>query len=377
MRVLCASDSFKGSLSSERIGSIVRDATKEVFPDSSCKIIITSDGGEGFLSAFKAVKGGEYIFAKVKDALLRDFTSKYLLTKDCAVISVAEVVGLDLLTPDERDPTFTSSYGVGQLIYDAVKKGYENIIVALGGSSTCDGGIGALKALGVDFRSENGASLKGVGGDLGKIKEISLKKACDLKKINLTLLCDVKSRLLGTRGASLFYARQKGADDRTVRQLEDGMRSYAKKVSDTFGCAVDFEGGGAAGGIGFALKTFFGAKIKSGIDYILDMNDFDKELKKTDLVISGEGKTDSQTGEGKVVAGVAKRCKKFGKPLIIITGGIGDDIGPLYETGVTAIFSIANKPMDISEAIGNAEKLYYLSVKNVLKTIKVCEAFKK
>ena len=377
MRFICASDSFKGSLSSEKIGEIVLEATKEVFPDSSCKSIIVSDGGEGFLSAVKAVKGGKFVRVKVKDALSRDITAKYLTVEDIAVIAVSEVVGLELLSPDERNPLLTSSYGVGQLVFDAVKKGYKKILVALGGSSTCDGGIGALMALGVGFEDENGAPLRGVGEDLEKIRKISLKNAPDLDGIDLTMLCDVQNVLLGERGASLVFARQKGADENAVRRLEDGMKNFAKIASEMMKKSVDFAGGGAAGGIGFAFKTFFNAKIESGIDYILNLNDFDNELKNADLVISGEGKLDAQTGEGKVVAGIAERCKKNNKPLIIIAGGIGEDVGPLYEKGVTAAFSIANRPMDLSESVKNAEKLYYLSVKNVLRTIKVCEACKK
>ncbi|MFR1553143.1 MAG: glycerate kinase [Coriobacteriales bacterium] len=370
MRFLFASDSFKGSLSSEDIGKILTEAAREIFPGCVCKSIITADGGEGTLQAIKAAKGGEYINAKVKDPLFRDITAKYLVCGDCAVISVAEAIGLTLLTNSERDPLKASSYGAGQLIADAIGRGYKNIYIALGGSATCDGGIGALTALGVEFFDENGDVCKGVGEELIKIKNISLKNCRDFSGIGFNLLCDVKNALLGKSGASFIFAPQKGADCKTVLQLEAGMQNFAKVVQGYFNCAADFEGGGAAGGLGFAFKIFLNAEIKSGINYILHLNNFDGEVLDADCVFSGEGKLDGQTCAGKVVSGIAERCKKFNKPLICIVGCVGDNTEPLYDTGVAAIFSIINKPMDISQTIENATDLYSAAAKNIFRLLK-------
>ncbi len=370
MRFLFASDSFKGSLSSEAVGKIMTEAAREIFPDCVCKNIITADGGEGTIQAIKAAKGGEYVNVKVKDPFFRDITAKYLVCDDCAVISVAEAIGLTLLKNDERDPLKASSYGAGQLIADAIDRGYKKICIALGGSATCDGGIGALTALGVEFFAENGDVCKGVGEELIKIRNVSLKNCHDFNDIKFTLLCDVNNTLLGVSGACFTFAPQKGADRKTVQQLEDGMQNFAKVVQRRFNCVTDFEGGGAAGGLGFALKVFLKAEIESGINYILRLNNFDDEVLNADCVFSGEGKIDGQTGGGKVVSGIAKRCKKFNKPLICIVGCVGDDAEPLYDTGVTAIFSIINKPMDLSQSIENATELYSAAAKNIFRLLK-------
>ena len=370
MKFVFASDSFKGSLTSEKINEILKGCAKRVFPDCECVALRIADGGEGTLEAIVGQKKGEMISVQAENALGDSICSRYGVFENTALICMNEASGLPLIPAAKRSARTTSTFGTGELIRHAVESGYKKIFVTLGGSATNDGGTGALSALGYKFLNEKGEVLKGTGEELAQIVTIDATSAIDFSGIELTLLCDVSNPLLGADGATHTYGRQKGATDADLDFLEAGMQNFAKVAQEYCGKSLNVAGGGAAGGLGAALYAFLNAKICSGIETVLDLCDFNGALQNADFVITGEGRVDWQSANGKVIDGILKRANAYTVPVVAIAGSIGTGAEKLYQKGLAAAFSIMDKPMTLEEAIQNAETLYAQTAENVFRLIK-------
>lgn len=373
MKLLFASDSFKGSISSrESIGLLTR-AAHAVFGECECAGVPVADGGEGTSEAVMEAAGAEKICLKVHGPYMKETDAFYCaLDSERALIEMAKASGLTLAAPEKRNPLNASTYGTGEMILDAVNRGFTDISIAVGGSATNDGGIGCMKALGVRFYDEAGNELEGKGRDLIKIKRIDTSGFREkIKNVKFTVMCDVDNPLCGPNGATYVFGPQKGAGEDIVCELEKGMRNYRDVIIKQFGADPDeLPGSGAAGGLGAALIVFLNAKIKSGIEAVLDMTGFDGMLSDTDLVVTGEGNADGQSLRGKAVYGIGMRCKKYGVPAVALVGGIGKEAERLMDHGIDSIFTTINSAMDIKTAVERAEELYFDAAVRMFRFIK-------
>lgn len=361
MKILFASDSFKGSLSSERIGELLEEAAKKVFPQAETESVLAADGGEGTMEAVVKEQHGSYRQIPVMDPLGNTITASYgLLPDGTAIIEMAEASGLPLVPVSLRDPKETTSYGTGQLIADALDQGIRKIVIGIGGSATNDGGMGAMSALGVRFLDSEGNILAGCGKHLGKVENVDLSGLHPgVKEAAFTVMCDVENPLLGQNGAAYTFGEQKGAGKEDLELLEKGMSHYAQFIEEEMKCqTAEIKGAGAAGGLGFAFLTFLNANLRSGIETVLDIVGFDEKLQDVDLVITGEGRMDWQSSFGKVPSGIGKRCEKAHVPAAAIVGGLLKGYEGIYDTGISTVMTTINGTMDLSEAMERSEELY-------------------
>ena len=322
-KVVVASDSFKGCLSSAQVADAVEKGIHEVYPDCEVVKLAVADGGEGTMEALAATLGGSIVEVQVQDPLGRPVTSEYAIVDGtAAVIEMSRASGLTLLKEEERNPMLTSTFGTGELIADALHKGCRKFLIGIGGSATNDAGTGMLEALGYRFMDAEGNVLKGRGESLGKIKHIDSSNAVEgLKDSSFIVACDVDSPFCGPRGAAYIYGQQKGATPEMVRELDEGMQAFSRLIYKETGTDVmTIEGAGAAGGLGGALKAFLDADLKKGADMVLDAVCFDQTIEDADLVITGEGKIDSQTLNGKLPSAVARRASARNIPVMAICG---------------------------------------------------------
>ncbi|SMP43154.1 glycerate kinase [Sphaerochaeta associata] len=370
--ILLIPDSFKGTMSSEQICSIMDRAIKQHYPDAHVTSIPVADGGEGSVDAFLQALGGEKRSLTVQGPFAFPMESFYgVIKKNTAVIEMAACAGLPLVG-DELHPDLTTTYGVGELILDAAKSGCKTIIVGLGGSATNDGGCGAAAACGVVFRDKDGKAFVPTGGTLGKVASIdtsSLDPA--LKDVTITTMCDIDNPFYGTTGAAYIFGPQKGANPDMVKILDANLQSLAKVIERD--CHIDVQaipGSGAAGGMGGGMAAFFGSQLQMGIETVLETVNFDKLLTKADLVLTGEGKIDGQSLRGKVVIGVARRAKKVNVPVVAIVGDIGDDVEGAYNEGVSAIFSINRLAIDFKAAKPRAPQDMAKTMDNLMRFVK-------
>lgn len=372
MKFLFASDSFKGSLTSSQIITLLTKAANEVFEDCSCVGIPAADGGEGTVEAVVNAAGGSTVSAAVHDPLMNETNAQYGILGDKAVIEMAAASGLPLVPINLRDPMNTSTYGTGELIRHALDRGCRDISAAIGGSATNDGGMGCMRALGVRFLDDKGIELKGVGSDLARVAAIDIRNIDNrISECKFTVMCDVTNPLCGENGAAYTFARQKGADGNALDILERGMQNYRDVIKRQFGIDCDnIRGAGAAGGLGAALYVFCGGKMKSGIDTVLDLIGFDERLNGVDLVITGEGRADHQSVCGKVMHGVGLRAKAMGIPVIGLCGSLGEGADALYGCGISSLMTIMESDMPVEYAIANAEKLYYKAAVRLFRDIK-------
>ncbi len=373
MKIVVAPDSFKDCLSANQVAENIEKGIQKCMPYAEIIKIPISDGGEGLLEALVKPAGGRLISVQAKDPLNRDVNANYGILKDgnTAVIEMATAAGLELLREEERDPLVTSTFGVGQLIKHALNNGCSKIIIGLGGSATNDGGVGMVKALGAQFLDEHGNEIEPGGGALKKLKKIDLS-GFDKRIFNCEIIgaCDVANPLTGRNGASFVYGGQKGGNLEDLQHLDNCLQHFAEIIKSDLGIEVNsIEGAGAAGGTGAALIAFFKAKLMSGIDLMIDSLKLESHIKNADLLITGEGKIDAQTLNGKTISGIASVAKKYNVPVVVITGKIGDNIDRIYAIGVTTVFSIVNKPMRLHESIKNADILIQTCVENIMRTI--------
>ena len=362
-------DSFKGTMTSIEICNIMKQSIISYFPMSKVVSLPVADGGEGSVDSFLSAMGGKKIHVSVSGPYGKDMESFYGVVNNgkTAVIEMASCAGLPLIDGNLH-PDKTTTYGVGQLIVHAVTHGCEEIIVGLGGSCTNDAGTGAAAAAGIKFIDENGRTFVPVGGTLSNIRKIDFSGLCPaLKGVKITAMSDINNPLYGQNGAAYIFGAQKGADEKMIELLDNGLKNISGVIGDTVGKDVSqIPGSGAAGGMGAGMLAFFGARLNMGIDVVLDTVGFDSIAKDADMIFTGEGKLDSQSLHGKVVAGVAQRAKRINKPVVAIVGDIGDSIEPIYDMGVSAVFSINRVAVDFEKARERSKNDLKLTMNNLM-----------
>lgn len=367
-------DSFKGTLSAIEVCNIMKSSIKKLYKDANIISVPVADGGEGTVDAFLYALGGEKKSIWVSDAFNEQkILAHYAMLKDnIAVIEMATCAGLPLVK-NRLEPDKTTTFGVGELIIDAINSGAKKIILGLGGSATNDGGCGMASALGVKFKDEQDQEFIPTGGTLSQIYKIDMNNIYSkIKDVEFVSMCDVDNPLCGKLGASAVFAPQKGADEDMVKSLDEGLAHLAKIIKRDLHIEVkDIKGAGAAGGLGAGSIAFLQSKLTKGIDVILDTINFDELVSKADIVFTGEGKFDSQSLHGKVVMGVANRSQKYKTPVIVVTGAIGENIQEAYNKGITAIFSINKEPMEFSKSALKSKENMILTMENILRLLKI------
>ncbi len=355
MKTVIAIDSFKGSLSSLEAGFAAKEGIERVYPDSVNIVVPVADGGEGTVEALVEGMGGEIVEADVCGPLGERVCANYgvISGKGIAIIEISAAAGITLVKKDELNPLNTTTFGVGEMIADAIKKGCRRFIIGLGGSATNDCGIGMLQALGFKILDKSGNSVPlGAKG----LKEVAVISAeCvnpHLKECTFFIACDVNNPLCGSKGCSSVYGPQKGADEKMIANMDMWLREFADKVKVVFPDAdSNYPGVGAAGGLGYAFKTFLNGKIEKGIDLVLDTIGFEELVKDADVVITGEGRLDRQTAMGKAPGGIAKIAKKYNKIVIAFSGSVTPDAREVNSKGIDAFFPVLRTVCTLDEAM--------------------------
>lgn len=371
-KILLVPDSFKGTLSSRQVCQVMAGQLHRFFPQAQVKSIPVADGGEGSVEAFLAAAGGERRTRTVTGPFGEPVEAFYGILGDgrTAVIEMAACAGLPL-AEGRLNPERATTYGVGELLLAAKEAGCTKAILGLGGSCTNDGGAGAAAALGAKFTRADGAAFIPTGGTLGEIAALDVSPVAQaLQGMELTAMCDIDNPLYGEAGAAAVFAPQKGADAAMVARLDAGLRHLGQVSARCLG--RDFShlpGAGAAGGLGFGMAAFCGAQLRMGIDAVLDAVGFDSLLPGTDVVFTGEGKIDSQSARGKVVSGVAARCRKAGVPVVAVVGQIGQGFEEMYQQGLTAVFSINRAAQPFAESRFHAGENLALTMENIARLL--------
>lgn len=362
MKFLFASDSFKGTLTSDQTIKLLTKAAEEVFGSCETSGVPVADGGEGTTDAVVKARSGEIITVPVHGPLMEMEQGFYGRLSDTeAILEMAAASGLPMVPEEKRNPLNTTTYGTGELLKAALDAGYTEIAIAIGGSATNDGGMGFASALGIRFFDQEGNVLEGRGENLEKVAHIDMSGLDPaVQKAHFTVMCDVTNPLCGPNGATYTFGKQKGGTPEILDRLEKGMQNYRDVIIREFGINPDeIQGSGAAGGLGAALKVFLHAEMKSGIETVLDLIDFDARLEGVDLVVTGEGRTDWQSCFGKVMQGVGDRSAKHQVPVAALCGGLGPDYEKIYAHGIRSIMTTVDGPMPLKEALDNASELYY------------------
>ena len=377
-KCVVVSDSFKGTVSSREICAIAQQVIPRHFPACEVVCIPVADGGEGTVDCFVQAMGAKRVGVTVTNALGEKSAAAYARLGELAIIEMAAAAGLPQVGA-LRCPGTATTYGVGELIAHAVDSGCRKILLGLGGSATNDGGCGCAAALGVRFYDADGQSFVPVGDTLGRIARIDTAEAeALLRSVEITVMCDVTNPLYGPTGAAYVFAPQKGADAEKVKSLDAGLRHFGDVIRSQYGLDVGaMPGAGAAGGMGAGCVALLGGTIQSGIDAVLDVTGFDRQLEGADLVITGEGRIDAQSTHGKVVGGVARRAHARGVPVFAIVGDVGDDAYGAYDAGVSAIFSINRLAVPRDEAKARSHIDYTHTLDDLLRCIRAAEQFKR
>ena len=373
MKLIFASDSFKGTLSSEKTVELLTKAAHEVFGPCETYGVPVADGGEGTTDAVVLATKGEKVYTDVHGPLMEMTRAYYGILSDTeAVLEMAQASGLPMVPEEKRNPLNTTTYGTGELVLAALNAGYTDISIAIGGSATNDGGMGFASALGVKFLDADGNILEGKGSELEKVAHIDASGVPEnVRKARFTVMCDVTNPLCGKDGATYTFGKQKGGTPEILDRLEKGMQNYRDVIIREFGKNPDeTPGTGAAGGLGAALKIFFDAEMKSGIDTVLDLIDFDSVIYGADLIVTGEGRTDWQSCFGKVMQGVGDRAMKQNVPAVALCGGLGKGYADIYAHGIDSIMTTVDGPMELSEALDRAEELYYMGAVRLFRMVR-------
>lgn len=361
LRILVAPNAFKESLSAVDAAAAISRGLLKVLPNSRITQLPIADGGDGTLEAVVEGTQGKIFRARVLDPLGKKIFAHYGLTGDgkTAVIEMSRASGLALVPTSQRNPMRCTSYGTGQLIKAALKRGVHDIILGIGGSATVDGGIGALQALGVEFLDRRGRPVGWGGNGLKSIARIDMDRINPLlKRARILVACDVDNPLVGPRGSAAVFGPQKGATPGMVRKLDERLGRLGKLIQQTTGRDVSqVAGTGAAGGIAGGFMGLLGARLSPGSDLVFDLLQVEEQVKKADLIFTGEGQIDFQTPFGKGPGMLAKIARENGVPVIGIAGSVAGDVGGLYDQGFTALFSIVASPLTIEAAIQNADRL--------------------
>ena len=375
MKIVIAPDSYKESLSALEVATAIEQGFREIWPDADYVKLPVADGGEGTVEAMVAATAGRIVHVDVTGPLGASVQAFYGLSGDerSAFIEMAAASGLELVKPAQRNPLTTTSWGTGELISHALDAGVKHIIIGIGGSATNDGGAGMVQALGAKLLTSEGNPIGQGGGELDRLARIDIsgldKRLADCR---IEVACDVTNPLTGEEGASAVFGPQKGATPEMIERLDKSLAHYAQVIAHDLDMDVlNLSGGGAAGGMGAALYAFCGAQLRQGIEIVTDALQLDKQVADADLVITGEGRIDSQTIHGKVPVGVARVAKRFNKPVIGIAGSLTADVGVVHEHGVDAVFSVIYTVCTLEEALENAEENVRLAARNIAATLKV------
>jgi len=355
-----APDSFKESMTAEQACQAMQRGILQVFPDANCITLPMADGGEGTVDALILSLKGERVTCQVTGPLASQSIETYFGLVDAgqtAVIEMAKANGIHLLEAARRNPMLTSTYGTGEMIKQALELGVKKIIIGLGGSVTNDGGAGMAQALGARFLNTAGESIQVCGGNLDQIDQIDFSKLdTRLNNTEILIASDVNNPLCGPNGASVIFGPQKGATSEMVQQLDRNLRHFADLVETSLDISFkNFPGAGAAGGLGFGLMAFAGAKLQSDVTLITEQNRLAEKIADADYVLTGEGKIDHQTALGKTPFGVAQVAQQSNKPVIAFAGLVGEGIESLYQTGFSQIIGINPPDCLLEEALKNAE----------------------
>lgn len=377
MKIVIAPDSFKESLSASDIAMAIKEGFAQIYPNAQYTLLPVADGGEGTVEAMVKALDGHIINTIITDPLGAKGSAFYGISGDnqCAIIEMAAASGLERVPTDKRDAKITTSYGTGELIKDALDKGTQKFIIGIGGSATNDGGSGMLQALGVKLLDKSGNQIGYGGQALAALETIDIRQMDRrLKHCIFEVACDVTNPLTGDNGASAIFGPQKGATIADIKLLDKNLKHFANIIKKEFNIDVEnIPGTGAAGGMGAALLAFLNAKLRPGIEIITEVLKLDDLIKNADLVITGEGKLDHQSINGKVPVGVANIAKKYNKPVIAIVGSLGDNAEIVYPYGISAMFSILSKISTLSEALdpNTARNNVFQSARNIAAALKI------
>ena len=383
MKVAIAIDSFKGSLSSIAAGNAAAEGVKRVFPDAECRVRPLADGGEGTVDALVAGLGGELKRVTVTGPAGKSVNAKYgLLPDGVAVMEMAEAAGITLVSGSEKNPLHTTTYGVGEMILDAVKNGAKTFVIGIGGSATNDGGAGMLQALGFRLLDAEGHDIPRGGAGLAKLARIEAKAKNEGEQRNVSscsfrIACDVTNPLCGPNGASAVFGPQKGATPEMVAGLDAALAHFAEIANSTVRLRLpttpNTPGAGAAGGLGFAFKAFLNAELVPGVDLILNETHLEDFIRDADVVITGEGRLDGQTVMGKAPIGVARLAKKYGKRVLAFSGILGPGVEAVNAAGIDAYFPILRKLVSLEEALDvkNAAANLTATVEQAFRLLKI------
>lgn len=378
-KIVVAIDSFKGSLSTFEAGKAIEEAAKEMYENSEVTISPIADGGEGTVEAIISASNGEHVRTVVCNPLGKKIEATYgfIPHTKTAIIEMSAAAGITLIEESERNPMNTTTFGVGEMILDAISKGCRKFVIGIGGSATNDGGVGMLQALGFEFLDINGKQvLLGAKGlkDIAVIKTENAVK--ELKECCFCVACDVKNILCGKNGCSAVYGPQKGATPEMIKNMDMWLEKYAQLTREVIPASdANIPGTGAAGGLGFAFVSYLDATLESGIELVMKETELESYIKDADIVVTGEGRLDGQSYMGKAPVGVAKLAKKYNKPVIAFSGCVTEDAIACNEHGIDAFFPIVRKPCTLDEAmnIDNAYKNLKDTAYQVFRLIKIYE----
>lgn len=375
-KVVVAIDSFKGSLSTFQSGNAIKQGICEVYPDAEVVISPIADGGEGTVDAIVSAAGGEMISVEVTNPLGKKIKASYGVVQKTktAIIEMSASAGITLIDETERNPLITTTYGVGEMIKDAIEKGCRKFVIGIGGSATNDGGIGMLQALGFEFLDNEGNQVSLGAKGLKDIVCIKTDNAIkELGECEFCVACDVENTLCGENGCSAVYGPQKGATPEMIKNMDEWLLKYSELSKEVLPDSdATAPGTGAAGGMGFALMSYLNGKLESGINLVIKETELEKHVKDADIVITGEGRLDGQSYMGKAPVGVAKLAKKYEKTVIAFSGAVTDDAVKCNEHGIDAFFPVVRKPCTLAEAmdVDNAYKNVKDTVIQVFRLIK-------
>lgn len=375
-KIVVAIDSFKGSLTTFEAGKAIADAVKEVYEDAEVTISPIADGGEGTVEAIISATNGEFVKTVVCNPLGKRIEASYgfIPHTKTAVIEMSAAAGITLISEAERNPMNTTTFGVGEIIADAISKGCRKFVIGIGGSATNDGGVGMLQALGFEFLDKDGNQVSAGAKGLKDIVEIKIENALrELKECCFCVACDVKNILCGDNGCSAVYGPQKGATHEMIKDMDFWLGEYAKltkKILPESDSSIP--GTGAAGGLGFAFLSYLNATLESGIELVMKETELEKHVSDADIVVTGEGRLDGQSYMGKAPIGVAKLSKKYGKPVVAFSGCVTEDAVICNDYGIDAFFPILRKPCTLEEAmdVNNAYKNLKDTARQVFRLIK-------
>jgi glycerate kinase len=375
MRIVVAPDSFKGSVSAVGVANAMEKGILTVFATAEIFKIPIADGGEGTVEALITATGGQIITTEVVGPLGTPVQAQWGLLGDgeTAVIEMAAASGLTLVPKERRDPRVTTTYGTGQLMKAVLDKGIRKLIIGIGGSATNDGGAGMAEALGAKFLDQNGTELPPGGTALANLARIDMAGMdARIKETEIMVACDVDNPLCGPRGASAVYGPQKGATPAMITELDAALRNYAGIAAAATGKDVaECPGAGAAGGLGAGLLFFTNAKLRPGVEIVLETTGFDALVSEADLVITGEGRTDFQTAFGKAPVGVAKIAKRYNVPVICLSGGLGQGYEDVLSQGIDGLMSCVPQPMTLEQCMESGAMLVEAATARLCGVVKI------